>query len=91
MPDVANAWAFLVKGAYSLDLSVQDGTGVPHLPGHDMSQFSGNLPGPTLCATFSAWTSLLQAAKTIDGIADNEPFRYDLVNLGREVGVSVAL
>ena len=29
--DVKSAWELLVKSAYSQDLSVQDGTGVPHL------------------------------------------------------------
>ena len=30
-PQVADAWSLLVESAYSQDLSVQDGTGVPHL------------------------------------------------------------
>ena len=67
------------------DLSVQDGTGVPHLPGYDLSQWSSDLKTPTatLCSTYSAWGSMLNAAKSL-GVA-LEPFRYDLVNVGREV------
>jgi hypothetical protein len=56
---------------------------VPHLPGSDMSQWSDGKPTATLCATYSAWLSMLQAAKAIGTTV--EPFRYDLVNLGREV------
>ena len=105
------------------DLSVQDNTGVPHLPGSDLSQWNGTTPTATLCATFSAWENLLQAAKSIgdacrwrrrpilrllfnsrtssSGVSNvmvvccfvclernreiAEPFRYDLVNLGREL------
>jgi hypothetical protein len=37
--DVANAWTLLVSSSYSQDLSVQDGTGVPHLPGNDATIF----------------------------------------------------
>lgn len=84
-PDVAAAWTLLVGGAYHQDLSVQDGTGVPHLPGSDMSQFEadGYTPTATLCSTFTAWGHMLAVAEVVD--ASLEPFRYDLVNLGREV------
>jgi hypothetical protein len=62
---VASAWASLVSGAYNQDLSVQDGTGIPHLPGGDMSQWSGTTPSATLCSTWSAWGQMITAAKTI--------------------------
>lgn len=83
--DVTAAWTLLVGGAYNQDLWVQDQTGVPHLPGSDMSQFEsdGYTPTATLCSTFTAWGHMLSAAKAVD--TSIEPFRYDLVNLGREV------
>lgn len=85
-PGVDAAWAALVGSTYAQDLSVQDGTGVAHLPGSDTSQFLPDryTPTPRLCATFRAWEALLGAAAAV-GDAAGEPFRYDLVNLGREL------
>lgn len=82
--DVTAAWTALVNATYAQDLSVQDGTGIPHLPGGS-SQFAPDrfTPSPVLCTTFRAWEALTRAAPSVD--VSIEPFRYDLVNLGREV------
>ena len=80
--DVTLAWGLLVNSTYSQDLSVQDGTGIPHLPGSG-SQFAADrfTPLPVLCTQFAAWTALLAAAPAVQpGL---ETFRYDLINLGR--------
>lgn len=81
---IDQAWTLLVGSAYAQDLSVQDDTGVPHLPGGN-SQFQPDrrTPNASLCDTFNAWQLMVAAAPHVD--ADLEPFRYDLVNLGREV------
>ena len=74
-----------MNSSYSQDLSVQDGTGIPHLPGSDTNTFwmpDRSTPRPVLCQTWSAWASLLNAASVVDPTLI--PFRYDLVNLGRE-------
>ena len=85
-PAVDAAWAALVNSTYSQDLSVQDGTGVAHLPGWDRSQFEPDLrtPTPRLCATWHAWGALLDAAPGLPDAA-LETYTYDLVNLGREL------
>ena len=84
VPAVTAAWTALVASAYAQDLSVQDGTGVPHLPG-GASQFEKDRFTPTtvLCTTFGAWGALLAAAPSVDPTI--ETYRYDLVNLGREL------
>ena len=82
--DVTLAWGLLVNSTYAQDLSVQDGTGIPHLPGSG-SQFMPDrfTPLPVLCTQFAAWTALLAAAPAVQpGL---ETFRYDLINLGREL------
>ena len=83
---VSRAWVLLASSAYTQDLDVQDGTGVPHLPGYDTAHFlpDRHTPMPKLCLTFQAWGALLAAAESeVD--PTQEPFRYDLVNLGREI------
>jgi len=77
---VAKAWELLVGSAYAQDLSVQDGTGVPKFPA-SYSEFNDDrfTPGEVLCDIWSAWGEMIQVN------ASGEPFRYDLVNLGREV------
>lgn len=84
---VTRAWTLLAESAYTQDLSVQDGTGVPHLPGWDTGHFlpDRRTPVPTLCMTYAAWGELLAAAAGEVPDPTLEPFRYDLVNLGREV------
>jgi alpha-N-acetylglucosaminidase len=85
---VATAWTLLVESSYSQDLSVQDDTGVPHLPGTDTATFWARdryTPLPGLCKTYNAWKAL-RAAAASDGIdTTREPYRYDLVNTGREL------
>jgi len=82
---VSEAWTLLADGVYTEDLSVQDGTGVAHIPGFDLEHFSPDLftPHPNLCRTFFAWQQLIMASDVIP--ATLETFRYDLVNTGREV------
>jgi alpha-N-acetylglucosaminidase len=84
VPEVVQAWSLLVNSTYAQDLSVQDSTGVPHFPGGS-SQFEGDrfTPTPRLCLTWQAWGLMLQAAPSVD--ASLTTFRYDLVNLGREL------
>lgn len=85
IPELSEAWKLLVSSTYSEDHSVQDGTGIPHLPGWDTSQWSsgGVIPVPALCRTFFAWKKFVSIADLIN--PEIETFRYDLVNLGREV------
>ena len=85
-PALSSAWARLVVSSYSQDLSVQDDTGVIHFPGGDTGTFWENdrfTPKPVLCEVWHAWLELASIAPLVH--PDNEPFRYDLVNLGREV------
>ena len=88
--DVTTAWKLLVGSAYAQDLSVQDNTGIPHLPGSQAWSFAADrhTPSATMCDIFSAWAPLRRAAKAVraaNGGTLIEPFRYDLVNLGREI------
>ena len=82
---VSEAWSLLADGVYTEDLSVQDGTGVAHIPGWDLKHFDPDLftPHLNLCRTFSAWQQFILASDAIP--AALETFRYDLVNTGREV------
>lgn len=84
--DVAAAWTLLVNSTYAQDLSVQDSTGIPHFPGSS-SQFNSDrfTPTPRLCLTYQAWGSLITAAESGDLTYTQETFRYDLINLGREM------
>jgi len=85
MPEVADAWRLLAESMYVQDVSVQDSTGVGHLPGKATWDFAGNrrTPARDLCKTFDAWSKLVAAAPKVTAV--HEPFRYDLVNLGRDV------
>eukprot|EP00939_MAST-03C_sp_MAST-3C-sp1_P001224 g1224.t1 len=82
---VTRAWNLLVNSSYSQDLSVQDGTAVPHIgPGESWAfENDGQTPSQRLCFVFDAWKELANSAA--DVMPGSEPFRYDLVNLGREV------
>eukprot|EP00750_Incisomonas_marina_P029224 INCI7077.3.p1 GENE.INCI7077.3~~INCI7077.3.p1 ORF type:complete len:931 (+),score=162.20 INCI7077.3:195-2987(+) len=88
---VAQSWALLVESGYNQDLSVQDNTAVPHLRGTTQFEADRITPTPTLCQIFDAWELLVSAAPTVaranglESSALHEPFRYDLVNLGREL------
>jgi hypothetical protein len=63
VPEVSRAWSLLVDSAYAQDLSVQDKTGVAHLPGSS-SQFEKDNATPTLtlCKIYEAWRHLTSAA-----------------------------
>ena len=89
LPTVAKAWSLLVESAYAQDLSVQDGTGIPHLGGEEGWSFEkdGHTPTAPMCQIYNAWDNLIKASDTIKA---SEPFRYDLVNTGREVLAQLA-
>lgn len=80
VPAVTAAWQLLAGSVYTEDLSVQDGTGVPHLPGYDTGHFLPNryTPVPKLCMTVAAWAQMINAAAFVS--SSLEPFRYDLVS-----------
>lgn len=82
--DVTTAWSLLVESAYAQDLSVQDGTGVPHLGSNEAWSWEADLhtPTPTMCNIWTAWSKLISAASAVPD-PTIEPFRYDLVNTGR--------
>jgi alpha-N-acetylglucosaminidase len=84
---VDSAWRKLVASSYSQDLSVQDGTGVAHLGSNEAWAWQEDRHTPTdkLCLVWQAWGDLNAAAASGAISKDNEPFRYDLVNLGREI------
>ena len=89
---VAKAWSLLTDSAYAEDLSTQDNTGVSHLHpygGDDASMFERDrsTPKTVLCNMVEAWKLLIQAAENDPQFRGykQEPFTYDLVNLGREV------
>jgi alpha-N-acetylglucosaminidase len=84
--DVTAAWILLSNSAYTEDISVQDQTGVPHLPGSDTTHFiDRRTPTPKLCMEYKAWGKLISVALSGAVPVTLEPFRYDLVNLGREI------
>ena len=97
--DVARAWALLEQSSYSEDLGVGDDTGVGQFPQSSIISYKRELPhwspdlatpSPGLCKTWAAWGLLIKAAPGIDtsianGSSVDGPFRYDLVNTGREV------
>jgi len=90
---VDQAWGLLVGSAYAQDLSVQDGTAVGRLRGSSQFAKDNATPSAVLCKIFEAWGQLLAAAPTVlAGAAGNGKegqlvvtYRYDLVNLGREL------
>ena len=89
LPAVTEAWSLLVNSSYAQDLSVQDGTGVPHLGGAEGWSFETDMhtPSALMCQVYTAWSKLIDASATIKTA---EPFRYDLVNTGREVLAQLA-
>jgi len=85
---IERAWRLLVNSSYAQDLSVQDGTGVAHIGDNEAWAWDDRAtPSSRLCEVYSAWSLLVDAAADVDMA---EPFRYDLVNLGREVLAQVA-
>ena len=86
---VSKAWTLLTNSFYSNDFSTQDLTGVAHLNPRSPGLFEDNRynPKPMLCDVFHAWESLgLAQQETSFFTGDsNETFRYDLINVAREV------
>jgi len=90
---VKRSWSLLMQSLYSDERSVQDKTGIAHLqPSDSLFEKNRQTPSPELCQVFQAWKHLLRAAQLAQSEqsvslseGNNEPFRYDLVNLGREV------
>jgi alpha-N-acetylglucosaminidase len=87
---VDSAWRSLVASSYSQDLSVQDGTGVAHIGSNEEWAWLQDryTPSDTLCMVWRAWGDLNAAANAVS--PSNEPFRYDLINLGREILAQIA-
>ncbi|CAJ1949486.1 unnamed protein product [Cylindrotheca closterium] len=93
---LSQTWKLLMRSLYSNDFSTQDFTGIAHLnPGrNNLFEDDRYTPKGLLCDTFLAWEHMIQAIQkaSLEAIDiytilknNNEPFRYDLVNLGREV------
>ena len=96
--DVADAWRLLAESAYSVDLGVQDGSGLTHLPGRSGPKGGSawfeedrHTPKPVLCKIYRAWGNLIHAAESSMSLAfQTEPYVYDLVNTGREILANIA-
>ena len=65
--------------------TTQDGTGVSHLGSNEAWAWSTDryTPSATLCTVYNAWVEMIAASDAVSNT--NEPFRYDLVNTGREI------
>lgn len=88
------AWQLLAASVYSQDVSVQDYTGVTHLPGKSTWSFAADryTPSAKMCQLFRAWGALIDTAGllTADSRLLDEPLSYDLVDVGREVLAQLA-
>jgi alpha-N-acetylglucosaminidase len=92
---ISKSWDLLTQTFYANDFSTQDSTGIAHLtPRASFFEKDRYTPKAILCGAVRAWDLMIlavQEAKTAGGDIfeilhnDNEPFRYDLINLGREV------
>eukprot|EP00943_MAST-04B_sp_MAST-4B-sp1_P003537 g3537.t1 len=82
-PHVDMAWRSLVASSYAQDLTVQDGTGVAHMGSIEKWAWDQDRPTPRLCLVWKAWGEMIAAGNDI--APENEPYRYDLVNTGREI------
>lgn len=91
---VAEAWTLLEQSSYSEDLGVGDDTGVGQFPlvpvgnyKRSLPHWNANLTQPSvgLCKTWTAWGRLIDASSEVPDGASTEPFRYDLINTGREI------
>jgi len=83
---IQEAWTLLTNSIYTQDVGIMDGSGVPHFPGTYTVNFDKKgQPTPFLCDQYKAWEQLLSVADPLDQTRKNVPFRYDLVNLGREL------
>ena len=83
------AWRLLSTSIYTQDMSLNDGSGVTHLPAKSNANFFQDnwLPEQLLCDQYLAWKTLLAVAHDMPA---TETFRYDLINLGREVLAQLA-
>lgn len=92
VPEVVTAWNLLVDSAYSQDLSTQDATGVTHLGSSEAWSFEADnyTPTSTLCMIYTAWDALIKAGSKIASPIMTKPFRYDLINTGREILAQLA-
>lgn len=90
-PDVTRAWSLLAATVYSQDLGYRDSTAVGHLGSTDVWSWDSDRQAPTesLCKVHSAWGSLIDAGAEVTKPM-TEPFRYDLVDTGREVLAQLA-
>ena len=93
--EVASSWALLSQTLYATDRNVKDFTGVSHLNPSADDLFKKDRATPTqfMCKVYKAWDHLLQAAENNPSVwrdGENEPFRYDLINLGREVMAQIS-
>ena len=93
-PAVAQAWTLLEQSYYAEDLGVGDDTGVGQFPlvpessyKRSLPHWNANLTRPSvgLCKTWAAWGLLIYASSDASELVNSEPFRYDLVNTGREI------
>ena len=89
---IEKSWALLMQSLYSDERSVFDLTAIGHLqPRESLFEKDRYTPQPMMCQVYQAWKHLLMAVQEADHASidifrnNNEPFRYDLVNLGREV------
>lgn len=80
-PDVTAAWIVLGNAGYN-----HDGPVLVRSPprGAAWVGFVGNRAGKALCIDWQAWGSLIATAPRVQTPMP-EPFRYDLVDIGREV------
>ena len=76
LPAVEEAWTLLVASSYAQDLSVQDGTGVPHLGSAESWAFPsqhqqgrGTVPSAVMCKVYTAVSSPVQHARARPGRA----------------------
>lgn len=83
---IGEAWALLVASVYSRPDSYLDESGVKYFPAQS-SQFEANrrTPTGTLCSVFMAWEKFIDAGVSDKKLAASPQFRFDLVNLGREL------
>ena len=82
---VTTAWEGLSDSLYSFDQGVSDPTAVGKMDARVDSLFwhAKITPSHLMCSVWSAWGSLITAS--VEVANSSAPYRYDLVNLGREV------
>jgi alpha-N-acetylglucosaminidase len=93
---LADTWTLLMQSLYSNDFSTQDPSGIGHLKPWTSGLFEDDrhTPKPMMCQVFRAWEHMILAIQEASTASvdvhktlkeNNEPFRYDLINLGREI------